>query len=57
MPSKETREALRGLLKAVTNLLNTATEEDWDELAEGYPFDLSFDDLAEEIRTWVETHT
>ena len=57
MPSKETREALRSLLKAVTNLLNTATEEDWDELAEGYPFDLSFDDLAEEIRAWVETHT
>jgi hypothetical protein len=56
MPSRETKEALRGLLKAMEKLLYTVTEEEWDELVENYPFDHSFDDLVEEVRDWVETH-
>jgi hypothetical protein len=54
--SEEVRTALKNLRKAFFDLLSATSEEEWQELEDGYPFERSFDDLTIELANWVDRH-
>lgn len=54
----KTMSALRDLHYAMQKLLEVCPKEVWDEVEvmdTNYPFHLSFDDLASDVRDWVTT--
>lgn len=40
----------------IDELWTNLPQEEFDKLAEEYPFDESFDEMAAKIRAWVEHH-
>lgn len=55
LANSEVKSALTALLKAMDGLASVATQEDWLELTQSYPFAISFDELTEAVREWIKS--
>lgn len=53
--NKKMREALNVFQHATSVLVNVFQEQDLGTFTEDYPFEQSFDEVADEIISWVET--
>ncbi|MCL6557574.1 MAG: hypothetical protein K6U74_02000 [Firmicutes bacterium] len=54
--SEEAKRALWALRKIFFHLSAAIQKREWDLLANGYPFHLSFDELTDGVAKWVEAH-
>lgn len=55
--TEETENALKELRNAFYKLSNTATDEEWDILANKYPFKNDFEEVTHTVNKWVEQFT